>query len=48
MIVYVVCPWSRHSLVALECTLPMLRVARMVNTMYPYRSSNHGKPFDFL
>ena len=20
---------------------------RMINTMYPYRSLNHGKPFDF-
>ncbi len=36
---------SSQSLVALECTLPMLRTARMINTMYPYRSLNHGKRF---
>jgi len=37
---------SPQSLVALEFILPMLCTARMINTMYPYRSLNHGKPFE--
>ena len=39
---------SLQLLFALECTLPMLRTARTINTMYPYRSLNHGKPFNLL